>query len=736
MTALRGPLRRCMYGLWLTGCLMLVAQAMTVQAAAQIAAPSLWTQRDMPPGLTPAPEVLSSIAVEVQVGVLRTNQRLSLTMPDGGQLHATRSRLVNTAKGLVWMGTIDNQSISSAGFSVVNQALAGSILTGTGRSFRLRLDASGVYLLEEIDLRKLPPEGQAPGPSGPRKYKLDNEPALETCSTDSGDEIDLMVVYTTDARVGAGGTDVIEADIQLAVEQANQSYINSDVAQRLRLVHLAEVSYTESGKRLTDLGRLQSGLIGNVHSLRNSHGADVVALITESLDDCGLSFQMEAVGNAFEGNAFSVVKRVNCMSTAGKHSLAHELGHLMGARHDWKVDGHFTPFVFSHGHVAVEPITGPPWRTVMAYDALCQEKFVACPRVMNWSNPNVSLGGSPTGVDGGSEPQDNHRALNKTARTVANFRCSSPGRSDVWMKDTWADTGTEPDPAQAAQPMWESPYIWVRNAQDSQLVHQHKHQNPVGGQPNFVYVKLHNGGAATSGQLEVRVVNATLGVSWPGTWTSLPSAPVAVAMAANTSRIVELPWTPPALGGHYCLLARWISTSDPMTTPEGSDIEVNVRSNNNIVWRNIQLIDLGGGDANADAAFEVPGVGAGRSFVLAIRPLPTRRPGGPRVPGFMDFGRIMLTLDDRLMQAWKRSSYQSSGLRRDGSTIIVTDPKGAQLTLGAVQEAGQARILFSRPKTAAYARAEFGWRVTQSPANEAKSQARGGVTYQVRTLAP
>lgn len=707
-----------------------------VPAMAQGGAPDLWTKRDMPPGLTPPPEVLNSIAVNVKVGILRSSLRLSLPMPDGSKLPATRSRLAEMPKGFVWSGTIDKQTIGSASFSVVNETMAGSILTGKGQSFRLRRDPSGVYLLEEIDLRKLPPEG-APTPVSGLRDDKGNDLAADTCATDSGDDIDVMVVYTTAARMGSGSVDAIEADIYLAVELANQTYINSDINQRLRLVHLAEVSYAESNDSVTDRDRLKAGLISNVHSLRDSHGADLVALITETLgSDCGRSYTMDPVGNAFESSAFAVVKR-NCMSAAGKYSLAHELGHPMSARHDWNDDGNNnSPFAYNHGHV--EP--GPGWRTVMAYGTLCPASSNdSCPRVLNWSNPNISIVQVPTGVGSGNEQQDNHRVLNDTAYTVANFRCALPGppnRTDTWMKDTWSDAGSEPDPAQAGRPMWESPYIWVRRTQDTPLLtHQHDHENPVAGHQNFIYVKLHNGGGApNSGNLDIRVANATVGLGWPGSWTAVPGAPVPYTLPAHTTRIVEVPWTPSS-SGHFCLVARWDSTSDPMTTPEGSDIDVNVRGNNNIVWRNVQLIDLGDADANADAAFGVPGVGAKREFVLAIRPVPTRRPAGARVPGYMDFGRIMLTLDDRLMEAWKRTSYKGTGLRRDGSTIIVLDPKGAQLTLGALSEPGQARILFSRPKDGNFPRDEFGWRVIQSPAGDSRPQASGGITYRVRTYA-
>ena len=43
----------------------------------------------------------------------------------------------------------------------------------------------------------------------------------------------------------------------------------------------------------------------------------------------------------------------------------------------------------------------------------------------------------------------------------------------------------------------------------------------------------------------------------------------------------------PATEGHFCLLARWVSATDPITG-EGADITANVRNSNNIVWRNLE----------------------------------------------------------------------------------------------------------------------------------------------------
>ena len=83
------------------------------------------------------------------------------------------------------------------------------------------------------------------------------------------------------------------------------------------------------------------------------------------------------------------------------------------------------------------------------------------------------------------------------------------------------------------------------------------------------------------GRIRRPVVARETGTSsraWPPTWqpTWTPSS--------------KSPWSSPGTG-HYCLLARWTSTGD---TPfgEGADINANTRNNNNIAWRNVNIVDL------------------------------------------------------------------------------------------------------------------------------------------------
>ena len=231
------------------------------------------------------------------------------------------------------------------------------------------------------------------------------------------------------------GITAIETLIDLAVSEANASYANSGINQRINLVHMAEVSYDEGGFSWgTTLRRLRNpgdGFMDSVHALRNIYCADEVALIVNNADSCGIAYVMSYVHQTFASSAFSVVSRI---CAASYYSLAHELGHNMGARHDWFRDDEITPYSYSHGYVFIPG----GWRTIMAYDDECRVHNKDCERKTYWSNPNVMYEGYPMGVPADTSTActafdlnhpacdaDNRLTLNNTATTVANFRNSS-----------------------------------------------------------------------------------------------------------------------------------------------------------------------------------------------------------------------------------------------------------------------------------------------------------------------
>lgn len=649
--------------------------------------------------------------------------QITLRAPDGRTFNLVRDRQERIGEaGTVWQGHIADTALSSATIVENKGAIAGTIFAPDG-TYRLRSDPGGTIFIDRIDSGRFLREAEPTRRSGLRNDSAD--PALDTCASDSGDQIDIMVVYTDDARAAAGSTAAMEAEVYLAVSLSNQSYANSNVNQRLRLVHVAEVAYAETGNTTTDKTRLKGkteGFLDQVHALRDSFGADSVMMIASQYSNaCGESFIMSPVGNAFEDSAFGVVDR-NC-STANL-SFPHELGHQMSARHDWASDPtDNSPFHFNHGYRIPSA-----WRTVMAYPC---SSSTPCPRLTYFSNPNVSISGTPSGVSTEPQPTDNAQTLNLTALTVANFRCSSPSRNDVWAKDRWNDTGAEPEPLTAGQPMWESPYIWIRNDQDPTFLHQHQHENPEFGSPNWAYVKLHNGGAAASGTLHFYYGNASTGLSWPTNFTQIGAIPVTIA--AHSTTVVEIPWNNLPGTGHYCLLARWVSSSDPMNG-EGTDINANTINNNNIVWRNVNIVDLM--DAQEDS-FTVR-VRAPEGRIAGFTTLRFEMPRNANGLTLADVGQIGVELDPELLRG--TDQHEQRGMERGERGFYLARGQQSVELRGLALAPGQeteVRIRIRRPATG-YAKDVFRLRVEQvlEPANVTKvvpPRVVGGVTYDIRT---
>ena len=167
--------------------------------------------------------------------------------------------------------------------------------------------------------------------------------------------------------------------------------------------------------------------------------------------------------------------------------------------------------------------------------------------------------------------------------------------ADVWVEDTHydytgtaPDTGNEPDANMVGLSMWRSKAIWNRTTVGS----TGGHQNPEYGQPNEINVNVKNRGAATAFNTTVEVywAHAATGLSWPADWNLLGTDTIgSLAVGADIAATVK--WTPPSTG-HYCLIARLVNPQDPMTNPETSNINYNTRYNNNIAWRNMNVVDL------------------------------------------------------------------------------------------------------------------------------------------------
>jgi len=194
--------------------------------------------------------------------------------------------------------------------------------------------------------------------------------------------------------------------VALSIEEANQSFRISNLGHiKLRLVHAYQTDYVESGDHFDHLWRFADkgdGYMEEIHGLRDKYRADVAVLIVDDPMGCGLATRVFADAD----EAFAVVHQECAAMT---YSMAHEIGHIVGARHDPSIDKTMVPFPYGHGFV-----NGTKWRDIMSYKESCG----GCPRLPVWSSPKVMIMGEPAGT-----PElDNARVISEQAARVAAFR--------------------------------------------------------------------------------------------------------------------------------------------------------------------------------------------------------------------------------------------------------------------------------------------------------------------------
>jgi peptidyl-Asp metalloendopeptidase len=222
--------------------------------------------------------------------------------------------------------------------------------------------------------------------------------------------INVIVAYTK--KAASNYADVGRELVEFAIEEANQSFRNSNLAHvKLKLVHAYQTDYVEDGEHFNHLWRFADkgdGYMEEIHGLRDKYDADVAVLIVNDAKGCGLATRVFADAN----DAFAVVHHECAVAT---YSVAHEIGHLIGARHELAMDRTMTPFPYGHGYV-----NGTKWRDIMSYKASCR----GCPRLPVWSSPKLFVRGEPAGTP----LQDNARVIAEQAARVANFRSSRNSR--------------------------------------------------------------------------------------------------------------------------------------------------------------------------------------------------------------------------------------------------------------------------------------------------------------------
>jgi peptidyl-Asp metalloendopeptidase len=359
---------------------------------------------------------------------------------------ARRTSVRKTEDGYIWHGAILETGAPVTLIWRVNGGLTGSI-TYAGHMFAVKPMGGNMQGVVEMEPKMLPPEHQPMDPEMMRKMNMHDDPLVkqgdasmvplpigrktqgdlknlrdaplskkaaeanrfpstpELASKPGDVAITLIVAYTK--KAASHYNDIVNDLIALAIEETNESFRNSGIENvHVKLVYAYMTDYVETGSHFDHLYRFvydHDGYMDEIHALKTKYHANIAILVVDDPNGCGLSAQVAGPPD----KAFAVVHH-EC--AAVEYSLAHEIGHIIGARHDLAEDDSKTPFPFGHGFIDSKN----NWRDIMSYAESCG----GCPRLPVWSNPDIMINGERVG----DELRNNAKVIRERVSIVAGYQ--------------------------------------------------------------------------------------------------------------------------------------------------------------------------------------------------------------------------------------------------------------------------------------------------------------------------
>lgn len=226
----------------------------------------------------------------------------------------------------------------------------------------------------------------------------------------TGNDCYIRILVGFDAVAGPSLADPIGFALE-CVELSNTIYAQSQINFEAELAFAT--IYSDAASEDIDDALAQWELdfdngFDDVFSDREQYDADFCILITENFD--GDYVGLAATIGASYSSAFCVVEDGAAIDNL---SFTHEIGHLMGARHDTYVDGSGD---YNHGYI----IHSEEVRTVMAYNDACEDNGYDCDRIQYFSNPDVDFPGTSKAL-GNATDAHNERALDENESDFDDF---------------------------------------------------------------------------------------------------------------------------------------------------------------------------------------------------------------------------------------------------------------------------------------------------------------------------
>ncbi len=357
------------------------------------------------PGLHDHEAIVEARPIEIDGSQLAAGQeKVHFELFGGTRYEAVLSELERRGPAdVTWRGWLGPPGKDRVVLTLQGSLVAGMIFSPEG-VYEIAPLPDGGHRLAQIDQDRYPECGGALAPPASAL-----QPDQDVVAADPANQIDVMIAYTPQALLAAGGPAAMQTTAQSAVAMANTSFMDSGMVARFVLVATIPATRNDSGDIQADLNWVTSD--PGIATSRDVFRADLVSLMVENgAGSCGVGWVMQSPGSGFASHAFQVTAR-GC--AVGNLSYAHEHGHNMGMEHN--PENGSPPaqasYPWSFGHW----VNGV-FRTVMSYANPCTS---GCPRVARFSNPNLTYAGLPTGI---ADQRDNHRTGELTATIVANFR--------------------------------------------------------------------------------------------------------------------------------------------------------------------------------------------------------------------------------------------------------------------------------------------------------------------------
>eukprot|EP00752_Nemacystus_decipiens_P003649 g3363.t1 len=274
-----------------------------------------------------------------------------------------------------------------------------------GAAVRRRLGGSRVNLDRPVLVRRTSPGALNRLPSAGGRRRLQSTTV----------EIQVLVLYSDQALVMVGVSDVMmESMVSASFADVNEAFDNSEIGILITIVHQTSLPYEEGSSDSGDkLDTLRENV--EVQALRNEYGADLVLLVGELHDVCGIAYILSNPLSWHGDWAYALVNP-NCFSNL---VIAHEFGHNLGCDHNREHAGEDQGY--AHGYRYCSG-TGM-YTTIMSYTAGC-----TATRANYFANPDVMYLDRPTGT----ETENCARAIEENKDVVSNFRDAG----DEWEEES------------------------------------------------------------------------------------------------------------------------------------------------------------------------------------------------------------------------------------------------------------------------------------------------------------